>query len=331
MGRKEEMAVAAAPLPASVEEPPSFVTAVVCSHTEDRWPMILDAVESLRRQTRPADELLIVVDHNPALAARMRREIAGVRIVENRYTKGLSGAKNTALDAATGDIIAVLDDDASAEERWLEALVAHFDDPEVVASGSASVPRWEHQRPRWFAPELDWTVGCSYRGLPETTTSVRNVFGGAMAMRADAARKLGGFADRLGRGGNRFAGGEDTEFCLRLTTVWPDARIVYDPGTAIHHTVPAARASWSYVWRRCFGEGTSKATLARLTRAKSCGRSTTAFGTERQYVTRTIPAALRRELRRGRVDAALALVGAVAATLSGFVFGSVRERLARNA
>ena len=88
--------------------------------------------------------------------------------------------------------------------RWLETLVAHFEDDHIVAVGSASVPRWEHDRPRWFAPELDWTVGCSYRGLPETASIVRNVFGGAMAMRCSAARTLGGFDHQLGRGGNRY-------------------------------------------------------------------------------------------------------------------------------
>lgn len=303
------------------------VTAVVCSYTEERWSLIVDAVDSLRRQTRPADELLLVVDYNAALASRMRRDLAGVRVVENRYRKGLSGAKNTALEEATGDVIAVLDDDATADDRWLETLLAHFESPDVVASGSASVPRWERERPGWFAPELDWTVGCSYRGLPETTASVRNVFGGAMAMRSDAARRLGGFDHHLGRGGSRFAGCEDTEFCLRLSTVWPDARIVYDPGTAVHHNVPVARATWSYVWRRCYGEGVSKATLARLSGStrKSRGR---ALRTERRYVTHTIPSALWRELRRTQLAGAAALVGAVAATFAGFVIGWVRTVVA---
>jgi GT2 family glycosyltransferase len=304
--------------------PPLGVTAVVCTYTEARWALIVEAVDSLRRQSRCPDEILVVVDYNPALAARVRTELTGVRVVENRHTKGLSGAKNTALDEATGSILAVLDDDATADEHWLATMLTHFDSDQVVAVGSASIPQWEHERPHWFAPELDWTVGCSYRGLPETAGPVRNVFGGAMALRCDAARTLGGFDHQLGRGVNRFGGAEETEFCLRLATVEPGARIVYDPATSIHHHVPASRAAWSYVWRRCYGEGLSKATLARLAGSGGAHGDGNALRTERRYLTRTIPSALWREIRRARPAAAAALIAAVAATSAGFVVGKAK-------
>jgi GT2 family glycosyltransferase len=303
---------------------PVRVTAVVCTYTEERWDFIVDAIESLRRQSRPADELLVVVDYNPLLTKRLRAEIPEVQVVENRHAKGLSGAKNTALDVATGDILAVLDDDATADEAWLETMLAHFAAAEVVAVGSASLPRWESARPTWFAPELDWTVGCSYRGLPETAAEVRNVFGGAMAMRTEAARALGGFDHQLGRGGNAFAGAEETEFCLRLASATPDTRIVYEPATSIRHRVPASRAAWSYVWRRCYGEGRSKATLARLARTGHASGGAGALRTERRYLTHTIPSALWREVRGVRPDAAAAIIGAVAATGTGFVVGKLR-------
>jgi GT2 family glycosyltransferase len=303
------------------------VSAAICTYTEERWDLIVDAIESLRRQSHPADELLLVVDYNPALAARIRRELPDIRVVENRHAKGLSGAKNTALDDATGDILAILDDDATADPAWIETMLTHFAAPEVVAVGSASWPRWEHERPTWFAPELDWTVGCSYRGLPEEAAAVRNVFGGAMAMRRDAARALGGFDLQLGRGESAFAGAEETEFCLRLGAE-PGRRIVYEPATAIHHRVPASRAAWSYVWRRCYGEGRSKATLARIARAEHSRAARAALHTERRYLTHTIPTALWRELRRKRPDAAAAIVGAVLATATGFVVGKFRAESA---
>ena len=138
------------------------------------------------------------------------------------------------------------------------------------------------------------------------------------------ARTLGGFDPNLGRGGNRFGGAEETEFCLRLSAIEPNARIVYDPATRIHHRVPATRAAWSYVWRRCYGEGLSKATLSRLARSSGGSGTSDALDTEWHYVTRTIPSALWRELRRARPVAAAALVAAVAATSAGFVVGKAR-------
>lgn len=46
------------------------VSAVVCVYTEDRWDWIVEAVASLRRQTAPPYEIIVVVDHNPALLQR---------------------------------------------------------------------------------------------------------------------------------------------------------------------------------------------------------------------------------------------------------------------
>ena len=310
--------------PSAPLAPPPSVTAVVCTYTEDRWALIVEALDSLRRQSHVPDEILVVVDYNPALADRLRQEVPGVRVLENRHTKGLSGAKNTALEEASSQILAVLDDDATADEQWLATLLAHFGSDDVVAAGSASMPRWESERPHWFAPELDWTVGCSYRGLPEVAAPVRNVFGGAMALRCDAARALGGFDHQLGRGSNRFGGAEETEFCLRLSAVEPNAQIVYDPATTIHHRVPATRAAWSYVWRRCYGEGLSKATLAQLAGTSRTFAGGPALRTERHYLTRTIPSGLWREVRCARPDAAAALLAAVAATSAGFLVGKAK-------
>jgi hypothetical protein len=154
------------------------VTAVLCVYTEQRWAMI----------EAPPAQLLMVVDYNDTLRERATRAFTGVDVVANVHTKGLSGAKNTALDHATQPIITVLDDDAVADPKWIATLLAHFDDPSVVAVGSAVDANWEDRRPVWFAAEFDWTLGCSYVGLPEDVTDVRNVFGGAMAMRRDALR-----------------------------------------------------------------------------------------------------------------------------------------------
>ena len=43
------------------------ISVVICVYTEDRWEDILAAVSSVRAQSRPALETLLVVDHNPAL------------------------------------------------------------------------------------------------------------------------------------------------------------------------------------------------------------------------------------------------------------------------
>src|SRR3954466_11037799 len=88
---------------------------IICAYTEKRWRDLNAAVDSLRQQSLRPTEVIVVADHNPELYRRVRGEIRGVIAVENQETHGLSGARNSGLAVATGDLIAFLDDDAIAE------------------------------------------------------------------------------------------------------------------------------------------------------------------------------------------------------------------------
>ncbi len=56
-----------------------------------------------------------------------------VRVVANEEARGLSGARNTGVRHSGGDIIAFLDDDATAHPDWLEILVREFGTPKIDA------------------------------------------------------------------------------------------------------------------------------------------------------------------------------------------------------
>ncbi|WP_143673265.1 glycosyltransferase family 2 protein, partial [Streptomyces griseiscabiei] len=155
------------------------VSVVVCVYTEDRWEDILAAVASVRAQSRPALETLVVVDHNQALLERLTgeyKEVDEVRVLANAGPRGLSAGRNTGIAASYGEIIAFLDDDAVAERDWLRWFAEGYTDPRVMAVGGRTVPVWASgRRPVWFPEEFDWVVGCAYKGLPGGVAEVRNV------------------------------------------------------------------------------------------------------------------------------------------------------------
>jgi len=62
--------------------------------------------------------------------------LPAVVAVENTEERGLSGARNTGVRAARGEVIAFLDDDAEAEPGWLEYRVARYRDGRVLGVGS---------------------------------------------------------------------------------------------------------------------------------------------------------------------------------------------------
>lgn len=301
------------------------VSAVVCAFTEERWDLLLAALQSLKHQRPEPAEIIVVIDHNDRLLARLRRAAdATVRCIPSVEVKGLSGARNTGVLEAREEIIAFLDDDAEAEPGWLAHLSACFDDPRVAAAGGASEPVWPSRRPRWFPPEFDWVVGSTYRGMPTRRAQVRNVIGSNMAFRRDLLKAGGGFSHRLGRVGSVPVGNEETEACIRMAALAPQSIVVYEPAARVRHHVSHPRTRSSYFLARCWGEGRSKAILTQIS-----GRSQ-ALATERRYVRRTLPAGVVRGLREavhgdiGGLSRAGAIALGLAVTSAGYVTELVR-------
>jgi hypothetical protein len=52
------------------------VSVVIAAFADERWDQLCEPIESVRSQTAPALETVVVIDHNPALLARARRECA---------------------------------------------------------------------------------------------------------------------------------------------------------------------------------------------------------------------------------------------------------------
>jgi GT2 family glycosyltransferase len=308
---------------------PSSISVVICAYTEERWDDVLAAVHSVQTQSLPPDEIVVVVDHNPALHARLAAALR-VRVVENHAAPGLSGGKNTGVAVTAGDVIAFLDDDAVADPEWLRRLATGFDDPDVIGVGGLTLPAWETVRPPWFPPEFDWVLGCTYTG--RQPGQVRNLLGGNASFRRQAFDAVGGFPEHIGRssGKPRPLGCEETEFCIRVHQSLPRSRFLFEPGAVIRHRVPAARGSFAYFRSRCYAEGLSKALVT-----GSVGVAD-GLATELAYTRVTLRRGVLSNLRRaggghpdGLTRAAAILVGLACAT-AGYAVGVVQRPPARH-
>ncbi|MEU9169721.1 glycosyltransferase family 2 protein [Streptomyces sp. NPDC048420] len=299
------------------------LSVVICAYTLDRWEDLRAAIGSVQSQDPPADEVVLVVDHNQALLERAEQELSDVLVVPNQRRRGLSGGRNTGVAVSHGDVVAFLDDDATAEPGWTGRLLAPYADPRVVGVGGLVRPWWVAGRPVWFPPEFDWVVGCSYRGQPQRAAPVRNFIGANMSFRRGELLAVGGFLDALGRVGTRpVASCDETDLSLRIAAHHPEAVLLYEPAAEVRHRVPESRASWAYFRNRCYVEGLSKALVARR-----CG-SGPALANERAYVRSAISRALARNLIRIRRPGALRAIGALSAgtcaTVTGYLVGWVR-------
>lgn len=304
------------------------VSVIICTYAEDRWAATCAAVESVRSQSVQPREIIVVVDHNPALLKRVYEEWPDIVVVENQETRGLSGARNSGVAIAQGALLAFLDDDAMAETTWLEKMTDGCDDPQVLGTGTLVTPVWETARPAWFPEEFFWVVGCSYRGLPETTLPVRNLFGGSMCLKREIFAKVGGFRHTIGRVATRPMGCEETELCIRARQYWPQKMFLYEPHTRIQHWVPNSRANWAYFRARCFAEGQSKALVSR-----SVGTGD-GLASEWTYTIKILPQGVARGLadalfRHDRMGLARAgaIIAGLTVTTAGYVKQCVSQRL----
>jgi GT2 family glycosyltransferase len=298
---------------------------VVCVYTEKRLSQIRAALDSIARQTMPPSQVIVVADHNPALCAHLAAEYPDHEVIPNKFESGLSGARNTGIEHAAGDVVVFLDDDARAQPQWLERLLASYDDESVLGVGGVVLPDWSPPgRPAWLPEEFLWVVGCSYRGQPEVKAEIRNPIGANMSFRRSAFDQAGLFDSSVGRTliSSRPLGCEETEFSIRLRTLSPGARIIYEPQAAVYHHVDQSRATWRYFLSRCLAEGCSKARVSRLSGASA------ALSSERSYVTHTIIPAMRRELmeafRPCRKDSMMRLVALSLGILSATA-GYIKE------
>jgi glucosyl-dolichyl phosphate glucuronosyltransferase len=287
---------------------------VICAYSVERWDDLVAAVDSVRTQTVAAAEIILGIDRNEELRRRAGAAFPGLVVVANERQGGISGARNTGIGRAHGDVVVFLDDDAVAEPDWLGRLLAPYGDAAVLGVGGQILPLWRFGRPRWFPPEFNWVVGCTYVGLPVARARVRNPIGASLSARRAVLTALGGFDHSMGRisgeDHTRVSGtADETELCIRATERWPERFWLYEPEARVHHVVPRSRMSWPFFVGRCRMEGAAKALLSRIA---GTGQS---LASEQRYVRVTLPLGVARELRSavGGDPWGLARAGAIVA------------------
>lgn len=193
-------AYAELPFPADVDWPK--VSAVVCSYNGART--IRDTLEGLKHLAYPNYEVIVVNDGSSDTTPDIAKEYDVTLIsTENR---GLSNARNTGWQVASGKIIAYIDDDAYPDPHWLHYLAWTFMHSEHVGVGGPNL-----------APPGDGPIADCIANSPGgpvqvllSDTEAEHIPGCNMAFRRDALAAIDGFDARY-----RTAG-DDVDLCWRL-------------------------------------------------------------------------------------------------------------------
>lgn len=242
------------------------VSVVICTYSEEMFEHLREAVESVRSQTYEDVETIIVVDGNTTLCERVidaYRQISDIIVHCNEENVGLSASRNNALEHASGDVIAFLDDDAVADERWIEELVGTYESHDAIAAGGRMTPIWVDGKPKFLPEEFYWLIGVTYPGFAEAGDEVRNTFGSNISFRADVLRALDGFDSEVGRRGDLNLQAEEPLLGTRMREAYGRG-VVYNPDAKVGHKVFSYRTEQIWLLKRAFWQGYSKRAMETL-------------------------------------------------------------------
>ena len=198
-----------------------------------RW--LPGCLRSLRAQSLAPDEL-IVVDNGSAddSLAWLASEHPDTQVIAVGYNSGFAAAVNRGIDAARGELVALINTDVELAPDWLRRMVAAVSAQPRAASVACKMVSLADPATLYDAGDILRRDGaCEQRGRFERDDGRFNepgeLFGacaGAALYRRDAMLAVGGFDERY------FAYLEDVDLALRLRLAGWGCR--YEPAVARH-------------------------------------------------------------------------------------------------
>ncbi|MBD2203314.1 glycosyltransferase family 2 protein [Calothrix sp. FACHB-1219] len=249
--------------------PDTQISAIICTHNRDTY--LGAAIDSLLAQDFPAEFEVVVVDNG---SSDHTCEVVAKRASNPRLKYifepilGLSVARNTGAKVASSEILAYLDDDAVASDRWLQVLYhAYQNNPKLAIAGGKVTLIWPQNvsQPKWLSPGLAANLGAYdlgeniiYIHQPGLTPRGLNY-----CIRRSFLIEIGGFDTHLGRVGKNLLSNEElqmTEYALQKG--W---QVAYLPEALVAHNVAPERLNRSWFLNRGWWQGISECYREQLT------------------------------------------------------------------
>jgi O-antigen biosynthesis protein len=218
-----------ASVPIAAGAPWPRISVVVCSYNGERT--IRECLEGLLQLDYPDFEVIVIDDGSTDATASIARQCGYAPITTAH--RGLSQARNVGIEAATGEIVAFLDDDAHPDPHWLTYLAITFLRTSHVGVGGPNI-----------APARDGVVAECVANAPGGPVHIllsdqeaEHVPGCNMAFRKASLQAIGGFDPQF-----RTAG-DDVDVCWRLRQA--GGTLGFSPAAVVwHHRRNSVRAYW---------------------------------------------------------------------------------------
>lgn len=189
-------------------------------------------------------------EHLKSLADKFPTPVKVIKVAHG----GKSAALNDALNIASGDVLAFLDDDVVVDRNWLNGLQTFFrNDSNQAGQGVIRLAA-----PQSADPEILKLVE-RYRTIPKLEykpdlKSVHSLNGANFFVSRKVFDQVGGFDERLGPGASGTS--EDVDFAHRLARA--NITIGYAPEAIVYHRVDRDRLTEEYFKQSHRRQGVSR-------------------------------------------------------------------------
>ncbi len=218
------------------------ISVVVCSYNGSRT--IRDTLQGLSRLDYPDYEVIVVNDGSRDSTPAIAREF-DVRLISTE-NRGLSNARNTGWQEATGEIVAYIDDDAYPDKDWLTYIAHTFLSTSFMGVGGPNIAPPDNGI---FTNSVVHAPGGPVHVLLSDRVA-EHIAGCNMAFRREALSAIGGFDPRF-----RTAG-DDVDICWKIQERgW---KIGFNAAAVVWHY---RRGSLKTYWKQQRGYGQAEALL----------------------------------------------------------------------
>jgi GT2 family glycosyltransferase len=212
--------------------------------------LLPECLNSLHEQTRPVDEILVVdngsCDGSQALIRERYPEVTLIELSEN---KGFSIANNIGIRRATGDYLALLNNDSVLDPNWTESMVSALDADASLGSCACKILFYDHRNTIDAAGiEVLTSGGGANRGLFEDASLFEHsarIFGacaGAAMYRSSMFHDIGLFDEDL------YIYFEDVDLSFRAQLAGYDCLYVPCAVAYHHHSASSVRFGKKYYY-----------------------------------------------------------------------------------
>ncbi len=195
-------------------------------------------LDGVIRQTRQPDEIIVVDDGSTDHTAQIARA-AGVVLLQHRHNRGVATARNTAIRAAAGELVASLDADLVVPPDWLMRMLDNFNRRRRIVGccGQVIEKHTATVADRWRGTHMKLSFGGRRSYNP------RWLYCGISLIRRDAMMEAGLFDERC------LTAYEDVDLSERLRAY--GHTLLYDPtvvATHLKRSTPGevVRGFWGY-------------------------------------------------------------------------------------